>query len=269
MKRSIKIGIILFVAGLVATLIGWRTNGFKPVTLDKQLKPTVVQPITIDKDFKKVKGINVDVINTEIQLRSGEQFHVTIHGNSTDQLKAVNNSDNLTISNQNGIGSSGFNFDDNLDSKVIITVPENARLTTVNLAGSGNIDISQLKAKNMIIKQGFGDSNISNSDLENIIVKTSSGDINLDETNITAGNITNENGDFEMNSGQVRKYLKVNNQNGNNEVTGVNFKGYKLITKNGKNEYNDVESERPLVKNENKQPFLQLLNNNGDNELMN
>lgn len=273
MKKTIKVGFILLIVGVILAFVGWMVGGEKPTVITKRFKPMLVDSVKTSKRVSKFININIDVNDGNITLKKGNKFGVKYIGNgrNTPSIKVVNDKLSVTGSNENnGIIFSWGNVSEYKDPEIEITVPKKHKLSNIKFSsGIGDVSVSDIQIDKLTLDQSNGDTNLSNNKLKELYIKNDNGDVNVDKVNLDSGKIVLSDGDFTMNGGRLMSKLSIHNEDGDNLIKGVKAKSYFLSSNDGDNTINNVTSENTMDIHKGKLPHITLVNEDGDNTIKN
>lgn len=119
--------------------------------------------IVISQNYDDIKNLKVEVGYSKLEIKQGLELKVETN-TKNERIDIKRNGNTLSIKEDNKWNF----FNNNIDSHIIITVPEDYFFEKVKIeAGSGQINISNMKIKEFNLEVGAGNVNISNMLVEN------------------------------------------------------------------------------------------------------
>ena len=145
MKKTFKFGWLILAIGAVIAIVGAVFHGVKAVEFDG-LKVQVAK-----KEFDRIEIENGSgyFAPVDLDIRQGSDYSVSYSGSSRFEPKiSYQNGTLKIIRGRNISGTVSFDFTDHhtkVDSKLVITVPENVKLSTLKVEGIyNNLDLEKL-----------------------------------------------------------------------------------------------------------------------------
>ena len=119
---------------------------------------TTSEEMVISQNYDDIENLKIEIGYSKLEIKQGEEFKV--ESNTKDEaITMKKQGDTLTIRED----STWNIFNDDIDSHIIITVPENYYFEKVKIeAGSGEINISDIQTKEFNMEVGAGNVAISN-----------------------------------------------------------------------------------------------------------
>lgn len=198
MKKIFKAGWVILALGVVLAIVGAAFNGVKAVEFNGFKVQTVKKDTAITKTYAKKEFERIEFVNgsgyfvpMELEIRQGQDYSVSYSGSSRFEPKI--DYQNGTLKIVRGQEMHGFSFDLNnyqskIDSKLIITVPENVKLSFVKV--NGNYDNVKLEKLNIATLELEADSSEKLS-LNEVTTERTDIDVNTDEVTITNSKLNN------------------------------------------------------------------------------
>lgn len=284
MKKTLSIGGILLVVGMVMAAVGFFSHRqpFHPISEPGQIQAK--QTTLTTKHFNRVK---VTAASASVSLKQGDKFAVKYYGTRHPAIKTTVKDGQLTITQTHITQTKHVHFFES-DDRIVITVPKNTNLDkvaisvnddlkieSVNLAradindNDGDIVINNSKVKGGHLTNDDGDIDIANSKLDATRINSADGDINLSRVTVNGGKASLSSGDFTANKLTVLGQYRVNNQDGDIDVKTSNHPGAILTNEDGDNELGHQENDDggTLQRDVDNHNLIHLTNNSGDNSL--
>lgn len=198
MKKIFKAGWVILALGAVLAIVGAAFNGVKAVEFNGFKVQTVKKDTAITKTYAKKEFERIEFVNgsgyfvpMELEIRQGQDYSVSYSGSSRFEPKI--DYQNGTLKVARGQEMHGFSFDFNdyrskIDSKLIITVPENVKLSFVKV--NGNYDNIKLEKLNIATLELEANSSEKLS-LNEVTTERTDIDMNTDEVTITNSKLNN------------------------------------------------------------------------------
>lgn len=306
MKRTLKIGLVILVTGLVLMAIGAMTHSFKSVTFNDQHQPELVHVKTFDRKVKSFKVLDVNLKSNQLRIKEGDSYRVQVRSNAKAMPRVTVKNQRLVIEQtKHDNSTSGWHFgsDGNdmigysfsggrsqlPDRTVVVTVPRGTKLDQIKLVNrDGDLRLTDIQTNKLTIRT---DSNVSLEHAtvgEGMRLSTGDGNIYLQQMNLTNPQLTTDDGDvalkdvwlnqatvqltdgdFRMRNGGITGIVNVNNQDGDNTVVGADRgKGYILHGADNNRLFDQHREDGGLLQqNETNNDRLQLTTNDGDNSV--
>lgn len=121
------------------------------------------EEMVISQNYDNIENLKIEIGYSKLEIKQGTELKVEANTNN-ERIEAKRTGNTLSIKED-----SAWNiFNDNIDSHIIITVPENYYFEKVKIeAGSGEINISNIQTKEFDLEVGAGNITISNILVEN------------------------------------------------------------------------------------------------------
>lgn len=249
MKKTLKIGLVILIVGLVMLAIGWCNHGNRSVVFNGSGKPILVNKhpsrFVVKQSFNQVQGT---VATANVEIRQGTKSSITYIGTNRPTISVKNGVAKIQQRHQRHTMGFYINTPATAD-KIIITVPADQQLT-------GKLDLHD------------GDLAVTSVTLQQLAVKLISGDADYSNVTVNGGSLRLTDGDWLADHLTVNGHYQVKNQDGDNEVRGLQTDGYKLYTSDGDNEIHGHDHDADtVVDNDQASNVLYLWNRDGDNIL--
>lgn len=129
------------------------------------------------RNFDELSGLNLNISSSNLTIKAeGDSYRMEAH-NIPKTTKIECKNDVLEIKNAKTLKS---------ESSITIYVPENAKLSRINLdMGAGNVEISNIEATNIDFSFGAGNVNIKNLKSENPTIECGAGQVKFENTELT------------------------------------------------------------------------------------
>ena len=156
MKKTFKFGWLILAIGAVIAIVGAVFHGVKAVEFDGLKVQTVKKDRDIQKTYAKKEFDQIKIESgsgyfapIDLDIRQGSDYSVSYSGSSRFEPKiSYQNGTLKIIGGRNISGTVGFDFTNHrtkIDSKLVITVPENVKLSTLKVEGIyNNLDLEKL-----------------------------------------------------------------------------------------------------------------------------
>lgn len=156
MKKTFKFGWLILAIGAVIAIVGAVFHGVKAVEFDGLKVQAVKKDRDIQKTYAKKEFDRIEIENgsgyfapVDLDIRQGSDYSVSYSGSSRFEPKiSYQNGTLKIIRGRNISGTVSFDFTDyrtKIDSKLVITVPENVKLSTLKVEGIyNNLDLEKL-----------------------------------------------------------------------------------------------------------------------------
>ncbi|MFC6181277.1 DUF4097 family beta strand repeat-containing protein [Lactiplantibacillus daowaiensis] len=271
MKKTIKVGIVLLVLGVILAILGIANNGIQSVYWDQGFK-IAKQRVQVYRP-KQIKSITLNS-DLAIIVRTGDTTKIRV-ASSHDKPTVTTKAGHVTITSKHAsdLQTVGFHFSPVLTDATVITVPRGTvlnQLTTtsqqgdvrlsgikvrqINLANHGNVTLNNVNTDKALTLNTNDTVRLTNVTAPSLQLTTTSADLhvttsqfNAGQSNLTTtnGNITirqtaftraqlrTTNGNVTFNDNQVTKRLHANTTNGNIHVQAPTDTGINAITSSG------------------------------------
>ena len=159
-----------------------------------------VELVDETRNFDELSGLNLNISSSNLTIKAeGDSYRMEAH-NIPKTTKIECKNDVLEIKNVEKLKS---------ESSITIYVPENAKLSRINLdMGAGNVEISNIEAANIDFSFGAGNVNIKNLKSENPTIECGAGQINFENTELTNAKLSAEVGKV-IYSGQLNGESRI------------------------------------------------------------
>lgn len=211
MNKALKISVIIILIGIILSTIGFLTGGSKTTIIltkdgikayDSSKNKSIVEK---SFDLEKFNKVNIETpYLSYIEIVKGEKYKLDVKYSESDKIN-YSIKDGILSIGQTSIEDKGisigfhFNFNENLEQKIKLYVPEDCSLEELKISSSSsNIKIIGLAGKSIDINNDYGDMSLSDISCENMIIKADSG--NMELANVKAGEISfdNDYGDMDL-----------------------------------------------------------------------
>lgn len=180
MKKTIKVGIILLILGLILAIFGIANNGIQSIYWQSGFHVAKVRSQTYQP--AKIKSITLNT-DADVTIKQGDTNKVTIA--SARQLPNMTyDNGNITIKSAHFTNDTvGFIITPEVSThRVTITVPKNTTVNTIKASKqTGNVALSNVHVKNLQLTTQ------SDLDLARVTVKSSA---NLQANDVTVNKVT-------------------------------------------------------------------------------
>lgn len=199
MRKCIKISLIVFLIGIVLSIIALSLGG-------KFINLPAHDLTDIMETYSGVESIYIDLSASEVEVKKGNEFKIEASNVSNNTFKSHVQNGNWYIEDKTVARIFNIN---NSNSKVIIYIPEsfNAKEIRINM-GAGQLIANKLIATTTDIKVGAGDFKIRD-------LKTDEINIDCGVGNIEINGIVSNNGYVKCGIGNVMLDLKGNEKDYN------------------------------------------------------
>ncbi|MHC9536936.1 DUF4097 family beta strand repeat-containing protein [Dellaglioa sp. BT-FLS60] len=248
MKRSIKIGLILLIFGLILVAFGSVNDGIKPIywqhgfhsakKLTKTYYPKQIKSLTLSSDLP-------------VEVRNGETSRIKVNA-TREQPKVTIHQGHVTISSRHAGSKYTMGISPDRSNKIIITVPENRTLDQVQaMSQQGDLQLTHLKIKKVQIKSrgdvyldhlktsklieinAIGDSQLTNVTAPQVTLVSSEGDLTLRENHFKSGSVITSDGDISLVNNQLEDHFFVKTNEGDIDVRANKNSGVHATSRDG------------------------------------
>ncbi len=203
MKKSLAIGIVLMILGVIISLIACALVGFDMTKFDTS--------IGFFSEEYKITNLNQDIVinseiaNIAIEKTTGEEIVVEIYSEKDDQIVVnENNKIEINVSDKKiwGIGYM-FGYE---EPTVRVYIPETYKGNVEVKSNIASIEVSNVELLNLNIESDIGEIILNNVNIDSELnIKSNIGSIEVENT---ASNTAN----FESNMGEI-KFEALNSNN--------------------------------------------------------
>lgn len=197
---AIAFGLYLAIS-IIGALIGVIVRVTSGVEVLKELSGNEnVELVDETRNFDELSGLNLNISSSNLTIKAeGDSYRMEAH-NIPKTTKIECKNDVLEIKNVKKLKS---------ESSITIYVPENAKLSRINLdMGAGNVEISNIEAANIDFSFGAGNVNIKNLKSENPTIDCGAGQIKFENTELTNAKLSAEVGKV-IYSGQLNGESRI------------------------------------------------------------
>lgn len=197
---AIAFGLYLAIS-IIGALIGVIVGVTSGVEVLKELSGNEnVELVDETRNFDELSGLNLNISSSNLTIKAeGDSYRMEAH-NIPKTTKIECKNDVLEIKNVKKLKS---------ESSITIYVPENAKLSRINLdMGAGNVEISNIESANIDFSFGAGNVNIKNLKSENPTIEGGAGQINFENTELTNAKLSAEVGKV-IYSGQLNGESRI------------------------------------------------------------
>ncbi|MCT4456271.1 hypothetical protein EFP00_02305 [Lactiplantibacillus paraplantarum] len=233
MRKTIRVGVILLVLGLILTMFGIANNGIQSVYWDQGFH--VVHHKTKHYHVSQIKDITIATANNVI-IKQGTTTNVTVTAARTLPTITTDNGHVIVTSTSHNTKTVGFMFDNvgQFADTTTITVPKGTTVNriTAKTSQSGNITLQNITANHL--QNLSTDSNVTLTDVKINRSLTLTGD-NLRLTRTSAPSLQID-GDPDVNITDSRfttNASKIITDEGDIHLTNNRFKTLKITTSDG------------------------------------
>ncbi|MBZ8172391.1 DUF4097 domain-containing protein [Staphylococcus cohnii] len=205
MKKTL---ISLFVIGLIVTIVCGIgvVNQFQ---VESKKSKEVTENYHKAYDENKVKNLNIDLNNSNLKLKKGDQLKVESRG-SNDKINMDTTIKNgtLYVKDKPLDSNVDITFMDFKNNDVIITLPKSLSHLNVNTE-SGSIMIDQIKADYAKLYADVGELNISHAKFDRLIAEVDVADMYVTKTQFNSGEFEGDTGSIDIKDMPIDKTVKV------------------------------------------------------------
>ncbi len=289
MKNLIKVGAMLFGAGLIIFVIGFLGHGFQPINIVNgrpqitQVEKRSLQPVKFNK-------MDVNVRYQDVVVKQGSDYEVNITTVGEDAITSKVVDGVLQIRQNTNNTPFTFGIGSLPADRLEITVPRTAKLSDVIIhTGSGNLNYSSGPVENMqlslqsgdlkvaqtqvtkmaTLTTGSGNIRLVNSELNNAKLQTQSGDIHGEGGQLAQGTLNAASGNLTLQAMQFKGTTTLNTNSGDNRIENApKDAGYRLTTDNGDNKlFNRKRTDKQVIVNWDAETRLDLRAASGNNSV--
>ena len=204
-QKLVKYAAIAFGLYLAISIIGALVGVIVGVTSGVEVLKALsgnenVELVDETRNFDELSGLNLNISSSNLTIKAeGDSYRMEAH-NIPKTTKIECKNDVLEIKNVEKLKS---------ESSITIYVPENAKLSRINLdMGAGNVEISNIESANIDFSFGAGNVNIKNLKSENPTIEGGAGQINFENTELTNAKLSAEVGKV-IYSGQLNGESRI------------------------------------------------------------
>ena len=192
---------------------------------------TTSEEIVVSQNYDNIENLKIEIGYSKLEIKQGEEFKVESN-TKNEAITMKKQGDTLTIRED----STWNIFNDDIDSHIIITIPENYYFEKVKIeAGSGEINISDIETKEFNMEVGAGNVIISNilvekkTDIDGGAGKVVIKDSNLNDLDLDVGV-----GEFQILNTQVLDNSNIDAGIGKLEISlKGSLEDYRIIPERG------------------------------------
>lgn len=214
MKKTVKIGFLLLILGLILTILGIANNGIKTIYWHDGFH--IAKRYTASAQPTKIKSITLKTGGNVI-VRSGDHNSIRVTS-SIDQPQITNNNGRITVtSSVKSYQSFNFQFTTPIDSATVITVAKGTKLDqlTAERAQNGDVSLNGLNV-NKLTAQPRGDLTLREVNVTQPLTDITAYNTHL--TKVTAPSLTlKSTGDITIDQSRFEK--SASSITGNDDVT--------------------------------------------------
>ncbi|MFW0761451.1 MULTISPECIES: DUF4097 family beta strand repeat-containing protein [Staphylococcus] len=205
MKKTL---ISLFVIGLIVTIV-CGIGVINQFQVESKKSKEVTENYHKAYDENKVKKLNVDLNNSNLKLKKGDQLKVESRG-SNDKINMDTTIKNgtLYVKDKPLDSNVDITFMDFKNNDVIITLPKPLSHLNVNTE-SGSIMIDQIKADYAKLYADVGKLNISHAKFDRLIAEVDVADMYMATTQFNSGEFEADTGSIDIKDMPADKPIKV------------------------------------------------------------
>lgn len=205
MKKTL---ISLFVIGLIITIV-CGVGVVNQFQIESKKSKEVTENYHKAYDENKVKNLNIDLNNSNLKLKKGDQLKVESRG-SNDKINMDTTIKNgtLYVKDKPLDSNVDITFMDFKNNDVIITLPKSLSHLNVNNE-SGSIKIDQIKADYAKLYADVGKLNISHAKFDRLIAEVDVADMYVTKTQFNSGEFNGDTGSIDIKDMPADKPIKV------------------------------------------------------------
>ncbi|GAF41729.1 hypothetical protein FC83_GL000003 [Agrilactobacillus composti DSM 18527 = JCM 14202] len=289
MKNLIKVGAMLFGAGLIIFAVGFLGHGFQSINIVNG-RPQITQVEKRSLHPAKFNKMDVNVSYQDVVVKQGNDYEVNVTTMGDDDITSKVVDGVLQIHQSNTTSPFTFGIGSLPADKLEITVPRTAKFSDVTIhsnngdltytsgtvdnlklsSRSGNLQVTQTQVTKMTnLTTGAGDIRLVNSELNNAKLQTQSGDIRGEGGQLAQGTLNSANGNLTLQGMRFKGATTLNTSSGDNRIENApKDAGYRLTTDSGDNKlFNRKSTEKQVIVNWDAETRLDLRTSNGDNHV--
>lgn len=263
MKRTLKIGLVVLIVGLITLVAGWYGHGFQDVTFNQQRRPELVDTKTVKHNIAEFDKLQVDVKDCQVRLKTGDKYSVSMRTTSKSVPTVKQVGKKLVIKQAHPTNSvTGWSFGDDEgglfgfgsitkdglpNRTIVITVPKDKKLQQVKMhTETGALRLTDVNVSDLAVSAGdninlekmgqidhltvsANDGRLEMSDLTAMNPSVSAGSVSLTNVILNQGTFKVTDDTFTMQNGGFSGIVNVTNDGGDNKVWGADQnKGYQL-----------------------------------------
>lgn len=215
---------------------------------------TTSEEMVISQNYDDIENLKIEIGYSKLEIKQGEEFKVETN-TENEAITMKKQGDILTIKEENAWNI----FNDDIDSHIIVTVPENYYFEKVKIeAGSGEINISDIQTKEFDMDVGAGNVTISNiltekkTDIDGGAGKVVIKDSNLNNLDLDVGV-----GEFQILNTKILEDSNIDAGIGKLEINlKGDLKDYRIIPERGLGSFtiqgNEIENNKIYGEGNNK-----------------
>lgn len=231
------------------------TLGLQDAKIENNAASTSHEEMAIIQNYEDIENLKIEIGFSKLTIKEGTELKVEgINNNKTLETKKSGNT--LTIKDS----KVWTWFNQNEQTEIIVTVPKNILFEKVKIeAGSGELNISNLKTRNLDFDVGAGNVNISNMLVENKAeIDGGAGKVVIKDSNLNKLDLDVGVGEFQIQNSILQGNSDIDAGIGKLEI---NLKGhleneYQILTKRGLGSFtiedNEVEDNKTYGQGQNK-----------------
>ena len=206
MKKTL---IILFIIGLIITIVcGIGVVNQFQVESEKSKEVTENYHKVYDNNAE-VKKLNVDLSNSNIKLKRGDQLKVESRGtNDKINMNTTVKNGTLYVKDKPLDSNVDITFMDFKHNDVTITLPKSLSHLNVNTE-SGSIMVDQIKADYAKLYADVGKLNINHAKFDRLIAEVDVADMHVTKTQFNSGEFKGDTGSIDIKDMPIDKPVKV------------------------------------------------------------
>lgn len=269
MKKTVKIGFLLLILGLILAILGIANNGIKTIYWHDGFH--IAKRYTASAQPTKIKSITLKT-GSNVIVRSGDHNSIRVTS-SIDQPQITDNDGQITVaSSVKNYQSFNFQFTTPINETTVITVAKGTKLEQLTAGRAQNGDVSlnglnvaklnanpqgdltlrevnvtqpltditaynthltKVTAPSLTLKS-TGDVTINQSQFEKSASSiTSSDDVTIRQTKLKSGQINGSDSDINLSDNQLAQQLVAKTTGGDIRVTTAQSSGVNVHTDDG------------------------------------
>ncbi|GEK28394.1 DUF4097 family beta strand repeat-containing protein [Furfurilactobacillus siliginis] len=263
MKRTLKIGLVVLVVGLITLVAGWYGHGFQDVTFNQHRRPELVNTKTVKHNMAAFDDLQVDVKDCQVRLKQGDKYSVSMRTTSKSVptvkmvgkmlvIKQAHPTNSVTGwsfgDNEGGLFGFGSITKDGLPNRtIVITVPKDKHLQQVKMhTETGALRLTDVNVSDLTVSAGdnislekmgqvshlqatANDGRVEMSDLTAMNPSVTAESVSLSNVTLNQGTFKVTDDTFTMQNDGFSGIVNVMNNGGDNKVWGADKnKGYQL-----------------------------------------
>lgn len=189
------------------------------------------EEMVISQNYDNIEKLKVEIGYSKLEIKQGEKLKVEANTNN-NKITTKKTGDTLIIKED----SSWNIFKDDIESHIIITVPENYYFENVKIeAGSGELNLSNIQTKDFELEVGAGNVIISNILVEKKAdIDGGAGKVIIKDSNLSNLDLDVGVGEFQIINTKLSDDSDIDAGIGKLEITlKGNLEDYKIIPSRG------------------------------------